>query len=287
MTLRPAWCVYVLECSDRSLYTGIAKDPQKRLAEHLAGKGSRFVRSHRPARLVYREGFRTLSEALRREAEIKSWPRPRKQALVESFRKNGRHAKIAAMPKIVTTGSCGWPAGDPLMTAYHDLEWGVPLYDDRRIFEFLILETMQAGLSWRCILYKRENFRRAFDGFDPEKMARYNAAKIAKLLLDPGIIRNRLKVHSAVSNARAFLDEQQRSGGFHNYIWQFTGGRPLVNKHRHLKEIPATTCESDAMSKSLKEKGFRFVGSTVCYAHMQATGMVNDHLVTCFRHRQV
>jgi DNA-3-methyladenine glycosylase I len=286
MTPRPAWCVYVLECSDRSLYTGIAKDPQKRLAEHLAGKGSRFVRSHRPARLVYREGCATLSQALRREAEIKSWPRARKAELVARFRKGGGRVKIAAMPEKPRSGSCEWPAADPLMIAYHDREWGVPLYDDRRIFEFLILETMQAGLSWRCVLHKRENFRRAFDGFDPEKVARYGAAKIKKLLLDPGIIRNRLKIESAVSNARAFLDQQQRSNGFHKYIWQFTDGKPLVNRRKSLKDIPAVTPESDRMSRALKEKGFKFVGSTVCYAHMQATGMVNDHLIGCFRHAQ-
>ena len=172
------------------------------------------------------------------------------------------------------------------MIAYHDTEWGVPLYDDRKLFEFLILEGMQAGLSWRCVLHKRENFRRAFDGFDPEKVARYKSAKIAKLLKDAGIIRNRLKIEAAVANARAFLDIREKAGGFHKYLWQFTNGKQILNCWKRLKDLPATTPESDAMSKSLKEKGFRFVGSTVCYAHMQATGMVNDHLVTCFRHAE-
>jgi len=172
------------------------------------------------------------------------------------------------------------------MIAYHDTEWGVPLYDDRRLFEFLVLEGMQAGLSWRTVLHKRENFRRAFDGFDPEKIVRYGSAKIVKLMNDAGIIRNRLKINASISNARAFLDIQQKAGGFHKYLWQFTAGKPILNRWKSLKNMPATSRESDAMSKDLKEKGFRFVGSTVCYAHMQATGMVNDHLITCFRHTE-
>lgn len=184
-------------------------------------------------------------------------------------------------------GACPWPGEDALMLAYHDREWGVPLYDDQKLFEFLILEGMQAGLSWRTILHKRENFRRAFDRFDPEKVARYTAAKKSKLLRDAGIIRNRLKVEAAVTNARAFLAIQSKHGSFKKYIWQFTGGKPIVNRFKTVKELPATSRESDAMSLSLKENGFKFVGSTVCYAHMQATGMVNDHLVTCHRHRAV
>lgn len=180
---------------------------------------------------------------------------------------------------------CPWPGDDPLMIAYHDREWGVPLYDDLKLFEFLILEGMQAGLSWRTVLHKRENFRRAFDGFDPVKIARYTDAKCKKLLSDPGIIRNRLKVSAAVSNARAFLDVREKEGSFAKYIWQFTGGRPIVNRLKSLKDIPAFTKVSDAMSKDLKARGFRFVGTTICYAHMQATGMVNDHLVTCPRHK--
>lgn len=182
------------------------------------------------------------------------------------------------------SGSCPWPGDDALMQRYHDTEWGVPLYDDDKLFEFLILEGAQAGLSWRTVLHKRENYRRAFDGFDAEKIARYTDAKCKKLLLDPGIIRNRLKVSAAVSNARAFLDLKAKEGSFNKYIWKFTGGKPIVNRWKTLKELPAATKESDAMSKDLKARGFRFVGSTICYAHMQATGMVNDHLVTCPRH---
>ena len=182
--------------------------------------------------------------------------------------------------------TCPWPADDPLMTAYHDTEWGVPLRDDRRLFEFLILETMQAGLSWRCVLHKRENFRKAFDRFDPERVARYGASKLKSLLGDPGIIRNRLKCEAAISNARAFLEIKKKHGSFHEYLWGFIDGKPIVNRWRTPKELPATTTESDRMSKEMKRDGFRFVGSTVLYAHMQATGMVNDHLITCFRHKQ-
>ena len=181
---------------------------------------------------------------------------------------------------------CPWPADDPLMIAYHDTEWGVPLRDDRKLFEFLILEGMQAGLSWRTVLHKRGNFCKAFDGFDPEKVARYTDAKRQKLLRDPGIIRNRLKIQAATANARAFLKVQEREGSFSEYIWKFTGGKPVVNRWKTLKQLPAVTPESDAMSRDLKTRGFRFVGSTICYAHMQATGMVNDHLVSCFRHAQ-
>lgn len=188
------------------------------------------------------------------------------------------------MKTVKAGGPCPWPGDDALMRAYHDTEWGVPLYDDGKLFEFLILEGAQAGLSWRTVLHKRENYRRAFDNFDAEKIARYTDAKLKKLLLDPGIIRNRLKVSAAVSNARAFLDVKAKEGSFAKYIWKFTGGRPIVNRWTALKQLPAATRESDAMSKDLKARGFRFVGSTICYAHMQATGMVNDHLATCPRH---
>jgi DNA-3-methyladenine glycosylase I len=179
-----------------------------------------------------------------------------------------------------------WPV-DELYTAYHDTEWGVPLHDDRALFEFLILEGAQAGLSWHTVLKKRENYRAAFDQFNPEKVARYTPAKINKLLANPGIIRNRLKIDSAVRNARAFLKVQEEFGSFDRYIWRFVDGLPIVNHHRSMKEVPARTRESDAMSKDLKQRGFNFVGSTICYAHMQATGMVNDHLVHCFRHREL
>jgi DNA-3-methyladenine glycosylase I len=184
------------------------------------------------------------------------------------------------------TSRCPWPT-DELYVAYHDTEWGVPLHDDRALFEFLVLEGAQAGLSWHIVLKKRENYRAAFDQFDPEKVARYTAARINKLLANPGLIRNRLKIASAVRNARAFLAVQEEFGSFDRYIWRFVDGRPIINHPRSMKEIPARTRESDAMSKDLKQRGFNFVGSTICYAHMQATGMVNDHLVHCFRHREV
>ena len=179
-----------------------------------------------------------------------------------------------------------WPVDD-LYIAYHDTEWGVPLHDDRTLFEFLVLEGAQAGLSWHIVLKKRKNYRKAFDQFDPQKVARYNAAKLAALLANPGIIRNRLKIAAAVRNAKAFLAVQEEFGSFDRYIWRFVGGQPIINRHRSMKEVPARTRESDAMSHDLKQRGFTFVGSTICYAHMQATGMVNDHLATCFRYKHL
>jgi DNA-3-methyladenine glycosylase I len=173
------------------------------------------------------------------------------------------------------------------MTAYHDEEWGLPLHDDRALFEFLILEGAQAGLSWSTILKKRPAYRAAFDRFHPRKVARYDAAKIAALLANPGIVRNRLKIQSAVQNAQALLAIQKEFGSFDAYIWQFVDGRPLQNRWPRMQEVPARTPQSDAMSKDLRQRGFTFVGSTICYAFMQATGMVNDHLVSCFRHKQL
>jgi DNA-3-methyladenine glycosylase I len=181
---------------------------------------------------------------------------------------------------------CGWPSS-PISIAYHDREWGVPLRDDRKLFEFLVLDAAQAGLSWEIILRKREGFRAAFDDFDPEKIACYDDKKIKELLADPGIIRNRLKIESAIGNARAFLAVQKECGSFAPYIWQFVEGKPKINARRSLKDIPATSPESDAMSKALKKRGFRFVGSTICYAFMQAAGMVNDHAIDCFRHAEL
>jgi DNA-3-methyladenine glycosylase I len=181
---------------------------------------------------------------------------------------------------------CAW-ARTPLSIPYHDEEWGVPVHDDRRHFEFLVLEGAQAGLSWETVLRKRERYREVFDGFDPAKVARYTARKVAQLLRDPGIIRNRLKVGSAVANARAFLKVQQEFGSFDAYVWRFVGGRPRVNRWTALREIPAKTAESDALSGDLIARGFRFVGPTIVYAHMQATGMVNDHTIDCFRWRSV
>lgn len=182
---------------------------------------------------------------------------------------------------------CEWGTGDPLYTTYHDEEWGVPVHADRKLFEFLLLEGAQAGLSWITILRKRDNYRWAFDGFDPERIARYDDQKIAALLADPGIIRNRLKVAAAVGNARAFLATQAEFGSFDRFIWQFVGGQPRQNAWRSMAEIPDHTQESDAMSKELIRRGFKFTGSTICYAFMQAVGMVNDHVVECFRYPEL
>ena len=177
---------------------------------------------------------------------------------------------------------CSWPSTE-LDIAYHDKEWGVPVHDDRVLFEFLVLEGAQAGLSWSTILKKRKNYRRAFAGFDPKKVARFDASRRRTLMKDEGIVRNRLKIESTVTNARAFLAVQQEFGSFDRYIWQFVGSRPIQNARKG-KDVPASTAESDAMSKDLKKRGFRFVGSTICYAFMQAVGMVNDHLIGCHRH---
>ncbi|MEO8649275.1 MAG: DNA-3-methyladenine glycosylase I [Acidobacteriota bacterium] len=180
---------------------------------------------------------------------------------------------------------CTW-AGNELNIPYHDAEWGVPLHDDRGLFEFLILEGAQAGLSWDTILRKRENYRKVFDGFDPAKVARFSEAKRAKLLLDEGIIRNRLKIASAISNAKAFLQVQKEFGSFDKYVWGFVGGKPIVGKRRLSGDVPAKTEVSDALSKDLRKRGFKFVGSTIMYAFMQAAGLVNDHLTACFRYKE-
>jgi DNA-3-methyladenine glycosylase I len=181
---------------------------------------------------------------------------------------------------------CGW-AKTESMIAYHDKEWGVPVHEDRLLFEFLILEGAQAGLSWSTILNKRENYRKAFDNFAARKIAKYDARKVKSLLADPGIVRNKLKVAAAVQNAKAFLAVQQEFGNFDAYIWSFVDGKPIRNRFKTMKEVPARTPESDAMSKDLLERGFKFVGSTICYAFMQAVGMVNDHITVCFRHDQI
>lgn len=182
---------------------------------------------------------------------------------------------------------CPWPEGNEQMIRYHDAEWGVPLHDDRKLFEFLVLDAFQAGLSWAIVLRKREAFRKAFDRFDPRKVARYDGRKVKALLTDAGIIRNRLKIEATIVNARAFERVQNEFGSFDHYIWQFTGGKSKRNRWRTLSQIPARSDESDAMSKDLKGRGFRFVGSTICYAFMQAAGMINDHLIGCFRYHAV
>ena len=188
------------------------------------------------------------------------------------------------MPPLIQR--CAW-ARDEISIAYHDAEWGVPLHDDRRLFELLILEGAQAGLSWITILKKRAAYRAAFDRFDPRKVARYDEARIAVLLANDGIVRNRLKIRAAVQNAQSFLAVQKEFGTFDRYIWQFVDGRPLQNRWRRVEQLPARTERSDAMSKDLAKRGFKFVGSTICYAFMQATGMVNDHAVDCFRHKEL
>lgn len=183
--------------------------------------------------------------------------------------------------------SCEWPTGDPLMQRYHDREWGVPVHDDRKHFEFLVLEGAQAGLSWRTVLHKREAYRRAYARFDPRRVARFSPRDIRRLLSDAGLIRNRLKIEWSVRNARAFLAIQEAFGSFDAYVWRFVDGRPIQHRWRWLKELPARTPESDALSRDLKQRGMSFVGSTIVYAHMQAAGLVNDHLVRCFRYREL
>jgi DNA-3-methyladenine glycosylase I len=182
---------------------------------------------------------------------------------------------------------CVWAGEDPLYIAYHDGEWGVPSHDDRHLFEMLILEGAQAGLSWITILRKRENYRRAFVNWDAEKIARFGEKDVTRLMADAGIVRNRLKISAAIDNAKAYLSVRDESGSFDDYLWQFVGGAPIQNKRRTLRKVPARTRESDAMSRDLKQRGFRFVGTTICYAFMQAVGMVNDHVVSCFRHVEV
>jgi DNA-3-methyladenine glycosylase I len=183
--------------------------------------------------------------------------------------------------------SCQWPSDDPLMIAYHDTEWGVPVHDDRKHFEFILLDCFQAGLSWRTVLHKRNNFKNAFDNFDFRRIAMYNQDKIGELLQDAGIIRNKAKINGTIQNAKCFLEIQKEFGTFDNYIWQFTDGKTLHNRWKSMDELPATSNESDAMSKDLVRRGFKFAGSTICYSYMQAAGMVNDHVVGCFRYKDL
>jgi DNA-3-methyladenine glycosylase I len=182
---------------------------------------------------------------------------------------------------------CNWSVSDPIYIKYHDKEWGVPVHNDRKLFEMIVLDGAQAGLSWLTILKKRKNYRKAFDNFDPNKVAKYDKRKIAQLLKNEGIVRNKLKVESAVTNAKAFLKVKEEFKTFNNYIWKFVGGKTKVNSWKALRDIPATSNESNAMSKDLKERGFKFVGSTICYAFMQAAGLVNDHTVDCFRYKEL
>ncbi len=188
---------------------------------------------------------------------------------------------------MTTKPSCDWPSNDPMMIAYHDTEWGVALHDDTKIFEFMVLDAFQAGLSWKTILHKREHFRNAFHGFDYRKIARYGEKDFTRLMNDAGIIRNKAKINAAINNARCFLEVQREFGTFNRYIWQFTGGKTIHNELAKLSEMPVSSDESDEMSRDLKSRGFKFVGTTICYAFMQAAGMVNDHLVKCFRYREL
>jgi len=198
-----------------------------------------------------------------------------------------RKAQLKTAAADAVKPRCAWPANDLLMRRYHDQEWGVPVHDDRKHFEFLILEGAQAGLSWRTVLHKREGYRKAFVNFDPRRVSRFDARKVKTLMKNAGIIRNRLKIESAIANARAFLEIQKEFGSFDRYVWRFVGGRPIINRWKTMRELPARTPESDVLSADLRKRGFRFVGSTIIYAHMQATGMVNDHSVGCYRHRKL
>jgi len=197
--------------------------------------------------------------------------------------------KIKTIPKnkFMIKTRCNWTKDDELMIAYHDKKWGVPIHDDKKLFEFMLLDAFQAGLSWKTILHRRENFSNAFDNFDYKKIAKYSEEKYNKLLLDESIIRNRLKIKATIENAKAFIEIQKEFGSFDKYIWQFVNNKPIVNKWKAISEIPAFSKESDVMSKDLKKRGFKFVGTTICYSFMQAAGLVNDHLVSCFRFKEV
>lgn len=190
-------------------------------------------------------------------------------------------------PRASRVGACSWPSGDPLMESYHDREWGTPVRSDRKIFEFLVLESAQAGLSWRTILYKRGGYRKSFANFDPKKVAKFKSSHAVKLLKNPKIIRNRLKILATINNAKRFLEVQKEFGSFSKYMWSFVKDKTIDGKHKHLRHLPATTKESDTFSQDLKARGFKFLGSTAVYAHMQAVGMVNDHIQTCFRYKEL
>ncbi len=195
--------------------------------------------------------------------------------------------RTSPRPRAPRAEACSWSASDPLMEKYHDHEWGMPVCNDKKIFEFLVLESAQAGLSWRTILYKREGYRKAFANFDPKKVARFKKTHVAKLIKNPKIVRNRLKILATVNNAKRFLEVQREFGTFSKYMWSFVKNKPIVGKRKHLKHLPAMTRESDVFSKDLKVRGFKFLGSTIVYAHMQAVGMVNDHVQTCFRYKEL
>lgn len=274
--------LYILRCVDDSLYTGITTNLDRRLAEHNESpkKGAKYTRTKKPCILVYTEEYPDRSRATKREQEIKKWSRARKDALIS---KSGPRTELQKDTKT----RCEWAGTDPQYVAYHDQEWGVPVHDDRILFEFLILEGAQAGLSWSTVLKKRAHYKGVFDQFDPQKVARYTNKKVTELLADSGIIRNRLKIAAAIQNAKAFLVVQKEFGTFDSYIWQFVGGSPIKSSFLSIKDYPVKTKEAERMSGDLLKRGFKFVGPTICYAFMQAVGLVNDHQIQCFRHDEV
>jgi DNA-3-methyladenine glycosylase I len=266
---------YIFHCKDGTLYCGSTKNLEHREQLHNSGRGAKYTRSRGGGKIVYSEAFTTQHEALRREVEVKKWTRKQKLTLIDT-----------PMTKELTR--CPWPTlNDPLYLSYHDFEWGVPLHEDQKIFEYLVLEVFQAGLSWRTVLHKRENFRKAFSNFDIKKVAKFTDRNIARLLNDTGIIRNRLKIESAINNARKVLEIQKEFGSFAKYMWSWVKYKPIANNIQKLSDYKAFTPEAALWSKDLKKRGFKFLGPTVLYAHMQATGMVNDHMVTCFRYKTV
>ncbi len=275
------WYVYIIECANGNLYTGITNDLKRRMQAHAEGKAAKYTRSFGFKKLLYNQLCRNKSSALKKEIRIKQMTRIQKICYMNSLPLEGR----AREGGIVSTKKrCGWCTSDAIYIEYHDKEWGRPIHDDRLLFEFLILEGAQAGLSWLTVLKKRDNYRKAFDNFDAAKIARYGDKKTQELLQNEGIIRNRLKIASTIRNAKAFLAVQKEFGSFDKYIWQFVGGKTKKNKISHFKQLPVKTAESDAMSLDLKARGFNFVGTTICYAYMQAVGMVDDHTSDCFCH---
>lgn len=261
-----SWTVYIILCGDGTYYTGITNDLEKRYERHVSGRGAKYTRNRKPLKIVYTELHKSRSVATKRELEIKLLKREMKEKL------------ISPKPR------CTWlPNGKPDYEHYHDTEWGVPVHDDRKHFEMLILEGAQAGLSWYTILKRREGYRKAFKNFDPKKVAKMTDTELEAVLKTGDIIRNRLKVFSTRRNAAVFLAIQKEFGSFDDYVWRFVGGKPIIRRPGSMKDIPASTRESDALSKDLKKRGMSFVGSTIMYAYMQAIGMVNDHINGCYK----
>ncbi len=273
------YTVYILKNSYNKLYIGYTSNIKERIGRHTSGDGAKYTQKYKDFTLVYEEEFETVLEARKREKQIKGWRREKKDNLI-------RFAKLIVNNEN-SINRCNWVNNNPKMIKYHDEEWGVPVFDDRKLFEFLTLESAQAGLSWETVLNKREGYKEAFANFKPEIVAKYDDQKVEELLLNPKIIRNRLKVKAAINNAQRFLEIRQEFGSFSKYIWQFVGLKPIENSFVENDQIPAKTDLSNQISNALIKRGFKFVGSTIIYAHMQATGMVNDHLKTCFRYDQI